>query len=382
MQMPTALQQRHSLLLRCFDMKRSSNQQGFTLIELMISLALSMLAALAVIALFSSQNQTFRSNNAVSDLQETGRIALDILSQDIRMAGYQGCTRHLPDPNDPDSASQVSVVTAASTDDMDFRALAVRGYDTTSATWVADAAADVDIQNVATKVKAGTDVIAIKFADFQESLPTAATSAADGTLTLLDDSVASQILLGDQFIITDCTKANIVTRTNAPTTGGALTFDGTLSGGFDANSEIQKFNNNIYFVGDTFNPARTMPDGTPIAALFVSNGELDAAGTLIATELLAGVENLQLTYGTGTSNSMQFNNAADIAPTDFDQIASVKVGLLAASTEYTRTSDDEKSYTLAGITIASSGGTAHGNDRRMRRRFNTSISIRNRRAEF
>ncbi len=362
-------------------MKYASLQRGFTLIELMISLVLSMLAALGVISLFSSQNQAFRSTGAISDLQETGRIGLDILSQDIRMAGYQGCTRHQADPNDPDAASQVSLVTATGNTEYPFRDVAIRGYDTSAPGW-ADSA-DSDIQNIVNYVKSGTDVIAIQFADTQGSPPTGDIASNAGTVTLVDGDVSTNILKGEQFIITDCTKANIVTRTNDPVAGGGpLTFDGTLTGSFTTDASILKFNSNIYFIGNTFNPARTLPDGTPITALFSSNGTVDAAGTLVATELLAGVENMQLMYGTGTPGNMQFNSAENILPADFDQIVSVKIGLLAASTELVRATDDTTSYTLAGITIPATGDAAHGNDRRMRRRFNTAVSIRNRRSRL
>lgn len=359
-------------------MKRASGQRGFTLIELMISMVLSMLAALAVIGLFSSQNQTFRSTSAMSDLQETGRIALDILSQDIRMAGYQGCTRHQPDPNNPNAASQISLVTALSTTEYPFRDMAIRGYDTSAPGWADNAGAD--IQRIVDLVTPGTDVIAVQFADTQESAPTGNIASNAGSVTLVDGDVSSRVLNGEQFIITDCTKANIVRRTNDPTIGGgALTFDGTLTGGFTADARVLKFNNNIYFVGDT---VRALPDGTPVRALFFTTGAVDGSGAPIVTELMAGVENIQLMYGRDISGSMQFNSAANIPAADFSDIVMVKVGVLASSTELVRINDDATSYTLAGITIASTGEAAHGNDKRMRRRFNTAVNIRNRRSRL
>ncbi|GEM_PF-3310628 len=359
-------------------MRHASGQRGFTLVELMISLVLSMLAAIGVIGLFSSQHQTFRSTSAISDLQETGRIALDILSRDIRMAGYQGCTRHQPDPNDPNSTSQISLVTAAGTVEYPFRDVAIRGYDTSDPGW-ADGA-DADIQRIANLVIAGTDVIAIQFADTQESQPTGDIASNAGTVTLVNGEISSQILNGERFIITDCTKANIVTRTNDPITGGGpLTFDGTLTDSFAADASILKFNNNIYFVGNT---ARTLPDGTPVSALFLTTGAVDASGAPIVTELMAGVENIQFMYGRDLSGSMQFNSAADVTAAGFSDIVSVNIGVLASSTELVRMDDDATSYTLAGITIASAGAAAHGNDKRMRRRFNTAVNIRNRRTRL
>jgi type IV pilus assembly protein PilW len=66
-------------------------QRGFSLIELMISMTLGLLIILAVTYVFAGSRANYRQQEALSAVQESGRIALETLTRDIRMAGYPGC---------------------------------------------------------------------------------------------------------------------------------------------------------------------------------------------------------------------------------------------------------------------------------------------------
>jgi len=65
-------------------------QEGFTLVELLIALGLSSIAAGMVIYVFLSQQESYTAQIRVSALQQNLRTAMNVLSRDIRMAGY--CT--------------------------------------------------------------------------------------------------------------------------------------------------------------------------------------------------------------------------------------------------------------------------------------------------
>ena len=62
--------------------------RGFTLIELMISLAIGSIILGAVLYIFLSNSQTYRLNEAQSRVQENGRFALEFLTREIRHAGF------------------------------------------------------------------------------------------------------------------------------------------------------------------------------------------------------------------------------------------------------------------------------------------------------
>lgn len=66
-------------------------QRGFNLIELMIALALGLLVILGASNVFLSNKQSYRTNNALSRIQENSRIAFELLSRDLRQARLTGC---------------------------------------------------------------------------------------------------------------------------------------------------------------------------------------------------------------------------------------------------------------------------------------------------
>jgi type IV pilus assembly protein PilW len=69
-------------------MKRA---QGFSLIELMLALALGVVVTAGIVALFVGNNQTYTLLNGQSRMQENARFAVDFISRSARAAGYFGC---------------------------------------------------------------------------------------------------------------------------------------------------------------------------------------------------------------------------------------------------------------------------------------------------
>ncbi|WP_213996733.1 prepilin-type N-terminal cleavage/methylation domain-containing protein [Arsukibacterium sp.] len=66
-------------------------QQGFSLVELMIAMVLGLLVLGGVIGVFIANQATSRANMALSELQNTARLSFQLMSQDIRNAGFSGC---------------------------------------------------------------------------------------------------------------------------------------------------------------------------------------------------------------------------------------------------------------------------------------------------
>src|SRR5690554_1009663 len=66
-------------------------QAGLSIIEIMVALLLSSLLTLGLVQVFTGNSQSFRLNEANSRVQESGRIALEMLSRAVRNAGYYGC---------------------------------------------------------------------------------------------------------------------------------------------------------------------------------------------------------------------------------------------------------------------------------------------------
>lgn len=73
------------------QIKSIRRQRGLTLVELMIGILLSLLILTAVVYVFAGSRASYRNQESLSAVQESGRIALEVLNRDIRMAGNPGC---------------------------------------------------------------------------------------------------------------------------------------------------------------------------------------------------------------------------------------------------------------------------------------------------
>lgn len=70
----------------------NSRQLGVTLIELMVAMAVSSVVMLGVSNIYLSTKKAYVVHDEFARIQENGRYAIDVLSTDIRNAGYFGCS--------------------------------------------------------------------------------------------------------------------------------------------------------------------------------------------------------------------------------------------------------------------------------------------------
>ena len=66
----------------------TQTERGFTLIEMMIALAIGGIIFAAITTSFTFMRKTYRVQEEVSDMIENARVAMDIMTREIRMAGY------------------------------------------------------------------------------------------------------------------------------------------------------------------------------------------------------------------------------------------------------------------------------------------------------
>lgn len=75
-------------MIRVFDTTyRRSSTAGFTLVELMVALAVGSIVMAGVMTAFLAQNNTYLAQGQVVEMQQNARVALDMLELDIRSAG-------------------------------------------------------------------------------------------------------------------------------------------------------------------------------------------------------------------------------------------------------------------------------------------------------
>src|SRR5689334_16682729 len=64
-------------------------EAGLTLVELMVSITLGLLVAMAAAALLLSSKSGYTAQDDVTRLQETGRYAIESITRAIRQAAYE-----------------------------------------------------------------------------------------------------------------------------------------------------------------------------------------------------------------------------------------------------------------------------------------------------
>lgn len=82
---------------------------GFSLIEIMIALAISLILLAGVITIMSSSKKTYTLQSELARLQENARFAIEDIAYGSRMAGYAGCSGVLPDGKTPLQGSKNDV---------------------------------------------------------------------------------------------------------------------------------------------------------------------------------------------------------------------------------------------------------------------------------
>ncbi len=72
-------------------MKR--REQGYTLLELLVALALALFLSSILLSIFIQCKKTYYITQHLDEIQTKARIAFNLLSRDIRMAGLIGCVQ-------------------------------------------------------------------------------------------------------------------------------------------------------------------------------------------------------------------------------------------------------------------------------------------------
>jgi type IV pilus assembly protein PilW len=83
-----------------------SNSRGYTLVELMVVVGLSALVMAGVYTIYEAQQKSFTAQDQVVEMQQNGRVALDIMEREIRLAGYD------PDPNGTGAFASAAITVA------------------------------------------------------------------------------------------------------------------------------------------------------------------------------------------------------------------------------------------------------------------------------
>ena len=332
--------------MNAFD--RRKKQSGFSLVELMIAMLLGLFLMGSVVQFFVSSRQSNRVHEATSRLQETGRMALEILARDIRMADFWGCAS--------DITNVVNNLASGGAGYVDYQTGGVAG----------------------TEGGAGVPDTLILRGGFGTGLNVEPPYGPQASANI-KVAAGNDLAQGDIIMVSDCTSADIFQITNAnPSAAGVLvhnTGSATEPGNYNVTnpgcpganahclSKIYGADASVFRMQQITYTVATGSEGEP--ALF-RNG----------AEFLDGVEDLQVLYGedtdapgsAGEGIANYFVPADQVA--DMNRVIGIRIAVVARS-NHDNLAPNGQSYAVLGTAVASQ-------DARIRRVYETTVNIRNR----
>ncbi|MCB1748871.1 MAG: PilW family protein [Gammaproteobacteria bacterium] len=330
--------------------RRHHRERGFSIIELMTAVTISLIMFSVIIELFASNKQAYRLQEGASRLNENARYAVSHLQYFMRLADHWGGIE----------APNVNLETVPAVSGTDCSGAAVvsnvgfRGYN-----GAATRPSALDCIPAA-NYEPTTDLFFIRYGaeptsgatDFTRPWPDSGIPPAPGTSTYpiykahFNDASSKGIwvatLLGR--------RASIFERSKFGDLPADMQIDDqTVNQG---RGTYYRFQSMLYYVRPCSNPASGSnallcdagDDGIPALVRRTLNPDM----TFTEQTVVSGVENMQLLYGVDNNADFiadQYETAATIdANADWDKVVTVRVRLIVANTERDTTVNDTKQY--------------------------------------
>ena len=320
-------------------------QAGLSMIELLIAITVSLFMLAGLVSVFATSNQTYLDLSRASQQIENGRLAMQMLTDDIAHAGFFGrFSAGLPVGSAPLLPCEASNMVNLRND----AALPVYGYNAPASVPAALTCL------AASNFVPGTDILVIRRADSTMAAGNAATIPAaaltNGNIYLqanADSTATPVIALGSGSSTTDQTTFALKNR------------DGTNF------APVRRYHVHIYFISPCSIPAGGGSDctgaaddnGSPIPTL--KRIELTSNGVMSVVPLVEGIENFQVDYGVDADGEGVPDGAYVVAPasaTDWSNVVAVRVNLLARNVEPSAGYTDAKTYDMGAAGSVTPGG--------------------------
>ncbi len=332
-------------------------QTGFSLTELMVAVTIGLIILAGVAELFVSSNKTSNNQNRLARVQENGRFAMYYLLRDLRMTGYMGCQQDVADHLSNDLATNTGLYFGTSN-----LATPIEGIDdvTSSSTpaWSPSGSTTMpaNLWTGTAAAIAKPDSIVIRRVDTATMQPIA--SQMTGLSSNLTIGNTSNFQNNAVVLVADCLKADLVQVNVADSTH--LTPAVQLSKQYDTHATIYSYSTRTYYI-------RLNANNVP--SLYRD----DNGGNTV--ELVEGIESMKILYGVATPPNIQpsyYRKASAMAATDWANVVSVRIGILARTPNSKDTDIDNNTYNVNGTVVGPFG------DRNARRVFTTTVLLKDR----
>jgi type IV pilus assembly protein PilW len=355
-------------------------QAGLSLVELMISITIGLLITAGLVTVFANSSNTQYELRRTAQQIENGRYAMDILIQDLQVAGYYGSFRKLVAPTSIPANPCTTTLSDLNTE----LNVPVQAYAAASATAQASLPTGCTTSLIKTEdLAAGSDVLVVRRADTTPVNVAAAEVTPAGKIYIQGNPGSYEIQAGAGAATSCTTKAD-------GTTAAAITRRCQYPSSIDVCSAtcpvepggyIRAFHVHIYYVS----PCNVYASGQTKCTSAADNGrpiptlkrlELTATGGAAAFQSIAiaeGVEFMKVAYGiddTPSATNPDTGLIGDGSPdryvtslvvADLPNAVTARVDLLVRNPEPSLGYSDSKTYGLGvdpgiptnpGITIA------------------------------
>jgi type IV pilus assembly protein PilW len=335
------------------------HRNGFTLVELLISMALGLFMTAAVVQSYLMTKRTYQLTQQVSRVQENSRFALRFLNKAIRTAGNRGCVDEIRSMlNDTTLFNFGEVIIG-----WDYNG--TNGGDTytmladldptlaAQSSWT-KAATSSNLPSVfANKVVPGSDVFVVQGMSVKADIVLKDTNLI--TSASLNVESAHQVDNGQVLLVTDCSNSSAdlfqhhnngnasnlnASSTNSYVPGNKNLASNKWSKNWGSDSYIFQVETAAYFVGYNVDD---------IPALYRAELGSGTDPVLISpVELVEGVETMQVLYGEDRDDDQVANRYVSANQVgDWEDIVSVRLSLLMRSLSSGADFDRSDNFTLA-----------------------------------
>ncbi len=326
-------------------MRQLKRQLGISLVEVLVALVISLFLLGGIVQVYTGNKTTFAFTNALAEIQENARFAMETMSQDLRLAGEWGCIAF----DSADTTNINDTLTAGN----------VAGYDTDFHDFIGEDS----IQGIN---GAGVpDSITIRGGKPSQTNVEGPFTAS--TTQHIYTDTTNTITANDIILVARCGANDLLIAAEADILPVTSVVVGTTADQRRINlgaNKSQQFENDAMVI-ELQTVDYTIQNG--------ASGEpaLFRAEFGVAQELVEGVEDMQILYGVDTDNDQfpnQYVSADGVG--DWEDVVAVRISLLM------RSIDDF--ITEAPQTITFNGGNITPGDRRIRQVFTTTVALRNR----
>lgn len=353
---------------------------GFSLVELLVALAISLFLILGISYIYIGSKNVYRVEENLARMQESGRLAFEYLSRDIRQAGYFGCAAlatayqvggSAAACDWPGATVPTTICTLGGTGCATVGASEpIHGYESSGPSGITPLTGTDTLETTSAGNPCEGNGSPLSSVTIDKDPPGG--NAANIGVNLSGTDLTNCIKPGDILIATDC-KNSVIFQACVVNSSGIIVHDTGNNGGCAGSygntcknwgnnykgGSLLKLNRFAYFVKNDTNNSNT-------PTLFRRN-----MVTGVEDPLVPYIENFQVMYGVApTIDDYPTSYVTASSVTNWNLVKSVRIDLLIRSPDDMISTDVQKVYF--------NGSTITPTDRRLRLVMGTTVSIRNR----